>query len=242
MKARSKKLQKIVDTEHVLCDSNATHGNTKYINMRTKTLLCLAALTAGVATSMAQSNVYSLNIVGYVTVTNNPGFSIIANPLSATNNNIPSLFSDAPAFTKILRFQGGLYVQAINDPDDGWVGAAISTPLAPGEGFFIQVGSQYVKTFVGEVVLNSTNSVPSGFSMKSSVIPQAGLLQTDLLYPAASFDKVLRWNFAGQLYDQFILDPDDGWVPSQPNVRVAEGYFIQTGVAKNWIRNFAVGP
>ena len=118
----------------------------------------------------------------------------------------------------------------------------MNTPLNPGEGIFIQVGSQYVKTFVGEVVLNSTNPVPSGFSMKASVVPQAGLIQTDLLFPAANFDKVLRWNFGTQLYDQFILDPDDGWVPSQPNVRVAEGYFIQTGGTKQWIRNFSVGP
>jgi hypothetical protein len=215
--------------------------------MRAKTLLCLAALAAGAATTMAQSNVYSLNIVGYVTVTNSPGFSMIANPLTTTNNLIPSLFSDAPAFTKILRFSGGVYIQAINDPDDGWTGpssdpAAVNTALNPGEGIFIQVGSQYVKTFVGEVVLDSTNSIPTGFSMKASVVPQAGLIQTDLGFPAANFDKILRWNFASQLYDQFILDPDDGWVPSQPNVRVAEGYFVQTGASKNWIRHFSVGP
>jgi hypothetical protein len=215
--------------------------------MRIKTLLCLAALAGSAAIATAQSNVYSLNIVGYVTVTNSPGFSMIANPLTTTNNLIPSLFSDAPAFTKILRFSGGVYIQAINDPDDGWAGpssdpAAVNTPLNPGEGIFIQVGSQYVKTFVGEVVLDSTNAIPAGFSLKSSVVPQAGLIQTDLGFPAASFDKVLRWNFASQLYEQSINDPDDGWTPSQPNVRVAEGYFVQKGAPANWIRHFSVGP
>jgi len=207
--------------------------------MRTKTLLCLAALTAGVATSMAQSNVYSLNIVGYVTKTNVPGFSLIANPLNSTNNSLNVLYSDAPSLTKIIRFVGGAYVTSLNDPDDGWNNIAV---LNPGEGYFIQVpgGPNYVKTYVGEVVLNSTNNVPSGFSIRSSVIPQTGLVQSDLLYPAANLDKVIKWT--GSAYQTSTLDPDDGWVPSQPTINVGEGFFAQKGVSANWIRNFVVGP
>jgi hypothetical protein len=208
--------------------------------MRTKTLLCLAALTAGVAaTSLAQSNVYSLNIVGYVTKTNVPGFTLIANPLNATNNNLNVLYSDAPAFTKVIRFVGGAYATSVNDPDDGWAPNAL---LNPGEGYFIQVpaGPNYVKTYVGEVVLNSTNNVPAGFSIRSSVIPQTGLVQTDLLYPAVNFDKVIKWS--GTAYQTFVLDPDDGWLPSQPTIQVGESFFAQKLVSVNWIRNFAVGP
>jgi hypothetical protein len=217
--------------------------------MRTKTLLCLAALTAGALTTMAQSNVYSLNIVGYVNLTNNPGFTMIANPLNATNNSNSQLFSTAPAFTKIIRYQGGAYQTYVNDPDDGWTGpGGIGDVfnLNPGEGVFIQIpaGPSYVKTFVGEVQLNSTNSVPSGFSMRASVIPQAGRVQTDLLYPAANFDKVIKWT--GSAYDTYVLDPDDGWTsnagPGEPTLKVAEGFFAQKTAPANWIRNFVVGP
>jgi hypothetical protein len=207
--------------------------------MRTKTLLCLAALTAGVATSMAQSNVYSLNIVGYVTKTNVPGFALIANPLNATNNNISALYSDAPALTKIIRFVGGAYATSVNDPDFGWSPNAL---LNPGEGYFIQVpaGPNYVKTYVGEVVLNSTNNVPTGFSIRASVIPQTGLVQTDLLYPAVSLDKVIKWT--GTAYQTFTLDPDFGWQPSEPTIQVGDSFFAQKTAPANWIRNFAVGP
>jgi hypothetical protein len=56
--------------------------------MRTKTtLLCAAALAAGVVGSMAQSNVYSLNIVGYVNVVIPTGFGLVANPLNVDNTN-----------------------------------------------------------------------------------------------------------------------------------------------------------
>jgi hypothetical protein len=206
-------------------------------------------MAAGGAVSMAQSNVYSLNIVGYATITNATGFSMIANPLQSTNNNINQLFSDAPAFTKVVRFQGGGYVQYINDPDDGWTGPAGPGDvfaLNPGEGVFVQVPSQYVKTFVGEVVLDSTNQIPASFSMRSSVVPQAGKVQTDLGFPAQNFDKIVRWSGTG--YIQYILDPDDGWVGplgigDEPQVRVAEGFFVQNASpTKNWIRHFAVGP
>src|SRR5437667_4436469 len=56
----------------------ATH---KHKNMRTKALLCAAGLlAAGVATSMAQSNVYSLNIVGYANVKIISGPGLYNNP------------------------------------------------------------------------------------------------------------------------------------------------------------------
>src|SRR5208283_3880904 len=52
--------------------------------MRTKTtLLCAAALAAGVASSWAQSNVYSLNIVGYANVPTPKGYTFQSNPFEA---------------------------------------------------------------------------------------------------------------------------------------------------------------
>src|SRR5439155_11124895 len=50
--------------------------------------LCLAALTAGLATSMAQtSNVYSLNIVGYANVPNPIGYTFQSAPFSSGVSN-----------------------------------------------------------------------------------------------------------------------------------------------------------
>ena len=63
--------------------------------MRTKTLILAAALTAaGLASSLAQSNVYSLNVVGYVnkTLTGGSLFSVVNNPLNTTNNTLAGIF------------------------------------------------------------------------------------------------------------------------------------------------------
>ena len=65
--------------------------------MRTKTTLVAAAiLAAGIASSMAQANVYSLNVVGYVNVTVQGGgaYNLIANPLNnTTGNTLTNIFS-----------------------------------------------------------------------------------------------------------------------------------------------------
>src|SRR5437899_2710664 len=80
--------------------------------MRTKTLICAAALAAGALTSWAQSNVYSLNVVGYVNVALVGGagggtFTMIANPLNRTDangNNITNLFKTPQDSDQIYRW------------------------------------------------------------------------------------------------------------------------------------------
>src|SRR5436190_4799543 len=65
--------------------------------MRTKTLfLMAAAIAAGLVSSFAQSsNVYSVNVVGYINVTTPPGFSMIDNQLSVSNNTLGDVLGNA---------------------------------------------------------------------------------------------------------------------------------------------------
>ena len=65
--------------------------------MRTKTILTAAALlAAGALTSMAQSNVFSLNVVGYYNLSLTNGFQLVANQLdldgTGVNNTLQSVF------------------------------------------------------------------------------------------------------------------------------------------------------
>src|SRR5262249_49098363 len=63
--------------------------------MRTKTLICAAALAAGALSSWAQ--VLSLNVVGYVNdgIIGNGSYNFICNPLNNANNNITNIFPAA---------------------------------------------------------------------------------------------------------------------------------------------------
>jgi len=219
--------------------------------MRTKTTLaCLAVLAAGVASTLAQGSVYSLNIVGYSTATNGLGYSIISNPLNATNNQINAVYSDAPDNSQIYRFEGGAYHLYFKDADNGWTDGQTGNPgsfaLNPGEAIFFHPGGAYTKTYVGEVQLGSTNVVPTGYSMRASVIPQTGLLQTDLLYPGGDNDQLYK--FENGAYHLYFKDADNGWTdgqtgnPSEPTLTIGQGAFFHPAAARNWVRNFSVGP
>src|SRR6266478_4488710 len=123
--------------------------------MRIKTLLCPAALTAGVATSMAQSNVYSLNVVGYYNVTCPAGkYTLTANQLVQTNSQVQNLFATVPDGTAIIGWSGTAFTP---DTFGGGAWDDGTEIYQPGQGFFIKnnVGTNFTVTFVGEVNQNA---------------------------------------------------------------------------------------
>jgi len=226
--------------------------------MRTKTLLCAAALAAGVATSMAQSNVYSLNVVGYVNVPVPVGYSLIANPLNAGNNTVSNVFNSAVASgaavgSTVYTWNGTSLTPNQNDQfDTTWQNPSLV--LAPGTGFFFyNPNAPFTNTFVGEVNQGAlSKSIPTGYSVHSSLVPLSGFLQTDLgITNAVPGDTVYLWtgtSLAPCVKDQF----DGTWQPlnppfsSDPNkgpvINIGQGFFYQnaSGAAISWSRNFTV--
>src|SRR5258706_1505975 len=123
--------------------------------MRTKTLLITAALgAAGIASSMAQQAVYSLNIVGYVNLPVNAGLSMVANQLDATpDNGVQGLFGTPPGSLTVNKFNPatGTYQQAIFDPDSGWADPT-AMKLNPGDGAFLDnPNPTFTTTLVGQL-------------------------------------------------------------------------------------------
>jgi len=207
---------------------------------------------------MAQSNVYSLNVVGYVNVTVPPGYSIIGNPLNAGNNSVSNLFktateSGAALGATVYTWSGTGFVPNANDQFDGtWQNPTLS--LAPGIGFFFNnPNAQFTNTFVGEVNQGAlSKSLPTGYSINGSMVPVSGYLQTDLgVTNAVGGDVVYLWannNFVPCAKDQF----DGTWqgltppLSSDPNkgplINIGQGFFYQnnSGAAISWNRNFTV--
>jgi hypothetical protein len=206
--------------------------------MRTKALLAAAVLAAGIATSMAQSNVYSVNVVGYVNqVCPANGFTMIANPLNTTNNTTPFVIQNPRNNMIVYKWVLGVGFVG-NNYSGSWSSPAQT--LNPGEGAFLYVpaGIDYTNTWVGEVKQGSlTNVLNTGFTMVGSQVPQAGLVQTDLAFPVSNNSIVYKWvtgvGFVGYNYS-------GAWAPSEPTVNVAEGVFAFKPVGTDWVRNFTV--
>ena len=220
--------------------------------MRTKVLLCAAALAASLASSMAQSNVYSLNVVGYYNITLGAHQKVmIANQLNTTNNTIGSLL--APPMVHdgdfLYKYAGG-FTSSQYSTDDGQWDPSPSVTMNVGEGAFYFPAQATTLTFFGEVLQGSlTNTLPLGVKvMRSSMVPQQGLVSTDLGVPFDDGDFLYVYNVgqnnAGYLSYQYSTD-DGQWDPNQPTINVGQGFFYVkaangTPAKVNWVRNFTV--
>jgi hypothetical protein len=237
--------------------------------MRTKALVCAAVLAAGLASSMAQSNVYSLNVVGYYNVAV-PGnqLTMIANQLNNTNNTLNyALFPANPAAADgsyVYKYNGGYTVYDFDGldstptfPNGYWELNGVPDTLAtvnPGEAVFYKATTASTLTFVGEVLQGTlVNTLPFGvLAMRSSKVPQQGKITTDLGAPGEDSDYVYIYNGGYTVYDYDGLDtapgyPNGYWelngVLNEPVINVGQGFFYKKasgGASSTWTRNFTV--
>jgi hypothetical protein len=212
--------------------------------MRTKTLLCAAALAAGIATSaVAQSNVYSLNVVGYYNVPLAANQKVmIGNQLNTTNNTLGGIIPGANDGDQFFKFNGGFTTYVYDGLSAAWTPDG-NVSLAPGEGGFYISPVASTLTFVGEVRQGSlTNTLPLGTKViRASIVPQAGKITTDLGVPGEDGDQLFQ--FAGG-FSTYVYDGlGNSWTPSEPTFKVGESFFYLKSSAStqpNWIRNFTV--
>jgi hypothetical protein len=218
--------------------------------MRTiKALACAAALAAGLATAVAQSNVYSLNVVGYYNVSlAENGFYMIANQLNTTNNTLNGVIPTAADGTLLYKWINGAWNTASYL---GFLGAWDNGDWSfnPGEAALIQdpggTGGQTF-TFVGEVMqgpaLTTTLNVNNQFTCFANMVPVAGT-PTSFALPGEDGDTLYYWDTASKAflsanYLGFLGDWD-----STPDLAVGEGflYYKNSGtVNSTWVQSFTV--
>lgn len=196
--------------------------------MRTKTLLLAAsALVAGLTTLHAQ--VYSQNIVGYVNVVLTNGFTMVANPLNATNNDLNTLFPSAGFGDNIYQ-----YVPGTGFTQSTYLGSwSPDLTVNPGSGIFYSTGTIQTNTFTGTVMTGTmTNSIPGGFSIKSSQVPQSDTLE-NLGLPAGFGDNVYYYRGGAYVQSTYL----GSWSPDL-SPAVGEAFWYSAGSPILWTRTF----
>jgi hypothetical protein len=197
--------------------------------MRTKALLCAAALAAGAAASMGQ-NVYSLNIVGYVNVPLNVGYNLVANPLDNGTNTLSNLFPAASEGDVVFTYSGGAFTES----DFSFGSWSVDSKVLPGAGMFYKATAKGTNTFVGNVLTgNLTNNIPAGYSLSASQVPVADTLG-NLNFPAAEGDVVFYLRSGAYVESDYSFG---SWSPDL-SPAIGEGFWVKTGTAKPWWRVF----
>jgi hypothetical protein len=239
--------------------------------MRTKALILSAAfVAAGVASSMAQSNVYSLNVVCDVNLNVGPAYSLITLPLqsSDTTSSINSVLTNTtpvtPAGSFVLQWNSSLatFNPAVYAGGDGnWYDGGYTTlqtnSLSPGESFYIyNAGSTFTVTVVG-TVLQGTNSFPEsiGYGFYGNFEPIQGDVLTNNFPVTADGSFAYTWNYSTQAFNPGIYAVtaadngtpypqfyDSGYVtPMYLIPAVGQGFvYYNVGAAAPWTQVFTV--
>jgi|SRR6267378_34499 len=183
--------------------------------------------------------VYSANIIGYVTVTLPPAFSMIANPLKSEDTRVMALFKGMPDHTKLSKFDAQSHRLGENSVEHRKWSDPIET-LMPGEGALIFNPTSDYKSvsFVGDVMQGEILvPIPAGFSIRSSTLPLPGRLDTDLAFPIGDGDVVHLFDRDKQAY---VLYPFEhgGWIAGPPVIGAGESFWVAKKSGGNWVTNY----
>lgn len=191
----------------------------------------------GSVSVMAQTNVYSLNAVGYINVTIPPGFSILTCPLICSpDNTLNTLLPNTnnvyggpnggnPFHTQVYAFSGGAYAVIENAEStaanaSGWSAGGLTT-INPGQAVFIYnpLTTNETATFVGTVPTGSlTNTLTPGWNLVGSIVPASGDIITNSimnLTNAQKQDNIYAFDPVAQVFDIYSYTPGlGGWTTS----------------------------
>ena len=84
---------------------------------------------------------------------------------------------------------------------------------------------------------NFSTPIPAGFSIRSSIIPQAGSIDTDLGFPINNGDVIHLFDRDQQKYAQYAYE-QGGWISGVPVVGLGESFWVGKKKAENWVRKY----
>jgi hypothetical protein len=225
--------------------------------MKIKNILLGALLGAGLATT-ASAQVYSQNVVGYVTVHMTNGYNLIANQLDSdgtgTNNTVGSIIgASLPVNSIVYKWNGTGWDPSTYKPTSFAPGAPTNWTdptftINPGEGFMVFIPSPVQQTnftFAGNV-LQGTNSsgLPVGYTVAANPYPVTVDLNTN--YTAQVNDEVMQWDpstgWVPHTYKPTSFAPGapTNWVPALPPLQLGEAVMFYPAGAKSWTNSLIV--
>lgn len=206
----------------------------------------------GLVSAIAADNVYSVNVVGYTTVTITNAYVMIANQLNDNAGNyLTNHLPTAPTGTQIFKFDptAGAYAIATRLAT-AWSGPGAGMTIAPGEGVFVRkppAQASITLTFVGEVMQGDlVNPVTPGYDIYSPMVPQQGGLTSVHGYPQTAGDQCLIFNPILGAYTTKTVNnaTPPAWIGGEPVINVNQAVWIKNNTAniKQWLRSFTVNP
>ena len=197
--------------------------------------------------------VYSQNVVGYVNVVCPANaVALISNPLNLDGVNcVTNIFANVPKGTIVQIWNGAGYDGMSRSliGAGAWSANAATNFIPPGKGFFIKTPSLFTNTFVGSVIpavggTNSLATLANTVLLVGSPLPVSGTVTNAVdqgvgALNLANMPKgtiIQIWNGSGYTGISRSLIGAGVW-SANPTISLAQGFFIKTPVATNWVQS-----
>ena len=203
-----------------------------------KLSLIVAGLSvlAGIAVQAANTNVTSVNIVGYIKAdlpSNQLVFAAINMNAVGGSNQVfgPSVGDQLPVASVAFFWNvtSQKWDQAIRTSKQGW-GSFSNRQVAVGEGIFIKTPTNISLNLLGEVPLAPTSTVTllPGFNALAYMYPVDTAWTSTALCVGLPVSSVLNvWNVSSQKWDQTIRTSKQGWgAATNTIIKAGQAFFV----------------
>jgi hypothetical protein len=233
--------------------------------MKIKNILLGALLGAGLAATTASAQqVYSQNVVGYATVNLTNGYTMVANPLSvtdqtATNDTVLAVFgTNLPINTTVFKWNGTGWDPSTYSVQGKTAGSPTNWThpeytVNAGEGLFIQVQQDAKFTFAGNVmqgtnIMNLITNPVGGYAVASSYYPIGGDMVSNLNFVPSINTTIFKWDtisngwtpYTYSIQGKAANSPTNWSAAGVPQLQVGEGFMIEATNAVNWTNNLII--
>ncbi|HEX3719759.1 MAG TPA: choice-of-anchor tandem repeat GloVer-containing protein [Verrucomicrobiae bacterium] len=165
---------------------------------------------------------------GFINRSLSAGYALIADPLFNGSRQISSIFPSVPDGTTLQFWNGATWVETSTFSSGAWDTDSV---LELGSGALIDVPESATITFIGQAIEGiSTNSLPEGSSVVSSLFPQSGPVDALGLTRFSEGDTLQK--LVDGSYVTYTYGP--GWSPSMPTLGLGEAAIYDASAAENW--------
>jgi len=209
----------------------------------TRTMKTLITIFAGLLLAITATAQGSLNIVGYYNLSIQPGYNLIANQLSNSNNTLNAIFNPTtPIGSTFTHWDPVAQQFAALSTYTGSGGWTINYSLNFGEGGILSSPISWTNTFVGEVThaydvdtgaLNWHPNYPNGLHLLSSPIPLTAPIDINFTNAVGRLPQNGEWvailNPATQLYTITTFHSGSGWDNGDPVLSYGQSAWFDLG-------------
>lgn len=188
----------------------------------------------------------ALAVVGYVVLTlGGNRYHLIENPLSNPPDTLNAGFGEASIGSRVWIWDVTNQVFVGPSTYLGAAGWSVNYSIPVGKGFMFHSPAETEIAFVGEVLPGWQTNFVAGtnrLSLLGAMIPQAGGLSSVLEFQPRDGGVVYQFSSGAQRYlDARTYFSGFGWFTNEPNLVVAEAFFVQhPGPDTNWVRNIII--